>query len=224
MEIDSLDLIARVATAVALGALIGLEREIRGQVAGLRTHALVATGAALFTMAGAYGFQDIARGDQVDPARVAAQVATGIGFIGAGAILKIGLTVRGLTTAATLWMAAALGVAAGSGAYLLAAVGAGAVLAVVVGLNLVKIPLANRATLTVAYEIGHGTLGRILAELENAHAEPGRLHLSDDFTEAGGRRTASIRVRIVDESHFEGVAAVLRELPEVTSVRWERPS
>jgi len=224
VEIETLDLIGRVATAVSLGALIGLEREIRGQAAGLRTHALVATGAALFTLAGAYGFEDIARSDNVDPARVAAQVATGIGFIGAGAILKIGLNVRGLTTAATLWMAAALGVAAGAGSYLLAAVGAAAVLIVVVGLSLVRLPLLKPGVLTVEYAMGHGTLAHILSELEDAGADPGRLHLTDDASVPGGRRTASIRVRIGDERHFEGIAAVLRERPEVHSVQWERQS
>ncbi len=224
MQIDSLDLVGRVAIAVALGALIGLEREIRGQSAGLRTHALVATGAALFTLAGAYGFEDIARSDNVDPARVAAQVAAGIGFIGAGAILKIGLNVRGLTTAATLWMSAALGVAAGAGAYVLATVGAAAVLIIVVGLDAVKLPLAKGAVLTVEYELGHGTLGRILGELEQSGADPGRLRLSDDSTVPGGRRTATIRVRIDDDDHFEGVASVLRELPEVHAVHWDRLS
>src|SRR3954453_12189819 len=97
--------------------LVGLEREVRGHVAGSRTHALVAVGAALFTIAGAYGFTDVPHGPNVDPARIAAQVASGIGFLGAGAILRQGLGVRGLTTATTLWLAAALGVASGAGAY-----------------------------------------------------------------------------------------------------------
>ena len=222
MEIDTLDLIGRVATALVVGAAIGLEREIRDHNAGLRTHALVAIGAALFTLAGAYGFTDIPHGPNVDPARVAAQVAAGIGFIGAGAILKIGLNVRGLTTAATLWMAAALGVAAGAGAYLLAAVGAAAVLIVVVGLDLVKIPLLNGAVITVEYQPGHGTLGRIMAELENAGADPGRLSLADDASVPGGRRTVGIRVRLQDEHQFDRIAEPLRELPEVFVVRWER--
>ena len=79
MDIEALDLIGRVATALGAGAALGLEREIRERNAELRTHALVAVGAALFTLAGAYGFQDIARSENVDPARVAAQVAAGIG-------------------------------------------------------------------------------------------------------------------------------------------------
>src|SRR5947209_16104021 len=90
---------------------------MRAHAAGVRTHALVAVGAALFTVAGAYGFADVPHGSNVDPARIAAQVASGVGFLGAGAILRQGIGVRGLTTAATLWLAAALGLASGAGAY-----------------------------------------------------------------------------------------------------------
>jgi uncharacterized membrane protein YhiD involved in acid resistance len=111
------DLVLRLLVAGVLGTVVGLERESRGRDPGSRTHALVALGAALFTVAGAYGFSDVPRGANVDPARLAAQVATGIGFIGAGAIIRSGFSVRGLTTAATLWVSAALGVAAGAGAY-----------------------------------------------------------------------------------------------------------
>src|SRR4051794_41412739 len=110
-----LDLLARVAVASALGAALGLEREHRGQVAGMRTHGLVACGAAIFTLAGAYGFADINRGPNVDPMRVAAQVASGIGFIGGGAILREGAAIRGLTTAASPWAAGPPGVPARGG-------------------------------------------------------------------------------------------------------------
>ncbi len=96
----------QIAVAAALGASLGLERELSAQPAGLRTHMLVCTGAALFTLAGA-GY------DGGDPTRIAAQVVTGIGFLGGGAILREGATVRGLTTAASLWVTAAIGLAVG---------------------------------------------------------------------------------------------------------------
>ncbi len=220
-SIDTWDLFARVAIAVALGALIGLEREIRGQPAGLRTHALVATGAAIFTLTGAYGFDEIARSENVDPTRVAAQVATGIGFIGAGAILKIGLNVRGLTTAATLWMAAALGVAAGAGFYRLALAGAVAVLVVVVGLGFVK-TLGRGAVLEVDYAVGRGGLSRILTILDDSGADPGHVKVSEDAADPEALRTVAIRTQIRDAAHFETVSAHLREIPEVAAVRWER--
>lgn len=117
-ELEILDLILRVGGAAVLGGLIGLEREFSEQVAGFRTHMIVSLGAALFTLTGAYGLADFSGSGfdvRFDPTRVAAQVVTGIGFLGAGAILRQGINVRGLTTAAALWVTAAIGVAAGLG-------------------------------------------------------------------------------------------------------------
>jgi putative Mg2+ transporter-C (MgtC) family protein len=113
----------RIVVAAALGAAVGLEREWREQEAGLRTHMLVAMGAALFTIVSAFGFHDILGSSgpnvlvRLDPSRIAAQVVSGIGFLGAGAIIRNGLTVRGLTTAASLWLVAAIGMAAGAAFY-----------------------------------------------------------------------------------------------------------
>src|SRR4051812_18877177 len=101
----------RLSVAAALGGAVGLERELRERQAGLRTHLVVCVGAALFTLVSAYAFTGI----RVDPTRIAAQVVTGIGFLGAGAIIRQGLSIRGLTTAATLWLVAAIGMAAGAG-------------------------------------------------------------------------------------------------------------
>jgi putative Mg2+ transporter-C (MgtC) family protein len=118
-SLSAAELIIRVLLAAGLGAAIGLEREISDQPAGLRTHILVSLGAALFTLAGAYGLMDFDTGNAVrvryDPTRVAAQVVTGIGFLGAGAIIQRGLNIRGLTTAASLWVTAAVGTAVGLG-------------------------------------------------------------------------------------------------------------
>jgi putative Mg2+ transporter-C (MgtC) family protein len=115
------DNLFRLTLAAVLGGAIGFEREYREREAGLRTHLLVCVGSALFTIISAYGFHDfLTSGDQVvrtDPTRIAAQVVTGIGFLGAGAIIRQGLSIRGLTTAATLWVAAAIGMAAGAGYY-----------------------------------------------------------------------------------------------------------
>jgi putative Mg2+ transporter-C (MgtC) family protein len=106
----------RLLLAAALGAAIGLEREIHDHPAGMRTHLLVALGSAAFTVLSITAFP----APGADPARVAAQIVTGIGFLGAGAILKEGLSIHGLTTAASLWVAAALGMAAGAGAWVTA--------------------------------------------------------------------------------------------------------
>jgi putative Mg2+ transporter-C (MgtC) family protein len=115
-----LELIARLSLALVLGAAIGFEREMDRQPAGFRTHALVALGSALFTVISAYGFS----GPIVDPTRIAAQIVSGIGFLGAGTILHHRGSIRGLTTAASLWSAAAVGMAAGAGLLVMAVVGA----------------------------------------------------------------------------------------------------
>ena len=114
----------RIISAVMLGFAIGLEREVTNKYAGLRTNILVCLGACIFTIISIYGFPEVAvTGDEMgtrDTARVAAQVVTGIGFIGGGTVLRHGATVMGLTTAATLWVSAAIGMACGAGMYALA--------------------------------------------------------------------------------------------------------
>jgi hypothetical protein len=119
-----LELLVRLLLAAALGGLIGLERELARHAAGLRTHILVTLGAAAFTVAGTYGVQGL--GTNQDPGRVAAQIVTGIGFLGAGTIWRYSESdgrgsIRGLTTAATIWVAAAIGMLCGFGLYFLAA-------------------------------------------------------------------------------------------------------
>lgn len=124
VQIPSLDweeALLRIALAAVFGAAIGIEREIREREAGLRTHMLVSVGSCLFTITSAYGFHEfLVTGGAViraDPTRIAAQIVTGIGFLGAGSIIRQGLAIRGLTTAATLWVVAAIGLAAGAGYY-----------------------------------------------------------------------------------------------------------
>ena len=117
----------RLAAGLVLGAAVGWERELHRMPAGFRTHALVGLGSAIFTVVSALAFV----GPQTDPTRIAAQIVTGIGFLGGGAILHYRGNVRGLTTAATLWAVAAIGMAAGAGLYVIAV---GATVLVVVAL------------------------------------------------------------------------------------------
>jgi len=112
-----LEMILRMLLAAALGAGIGYQRERAGKVAGLRTHILIALGAALFTVVSVFGFSGA-----VDPSRVAAGVVAGVGFIGAGVIFRGEEGVAGLTTAASIWIVAAIGLAAGAGLYLISAI------------------------------------------------------------------------------------------------------
>jgi len=129
MQIELPEALLRLSLALALGAAIGAERQWRQRMAGLRTNALVALGAAAFTVFGL-----VTPGD-ASPTRVAAQVVSGIGFLGAGVILREGLNIRGLNTAATLWCSAAIGVICGAGALLLAAALAALILAANLGLR-----------------------------------------------------------------------------------------
>ncbi len=135
MDIE-LSFLTRILCAALLGGLIGLEREYRAKEAGFRTHFLVALGSALFMIVSAYGFADVAMTDAYrwDVSRIAAQVVSGIGFIGAGTIIfhKSENVVRGLTTAAGVWVTAAIGLACGGGMYILAI---GSTLMVLLGLE-----------------------------------------------------------------------------------------
>lgn len=112
-DISYAEIIIRLVLSTILGGVIGFEREIGNRPAGLRTHIVVSIGAALIMLVSKYGF-----GDGTDSARLAAQVVSGIGFLGAGTILRTGNTIQGLTTAASLWVCAGLGLAIGNGFYL----------------------------------------------------------------------------------------------------------
>jgi putative Mg2+ transporter-C (MgtC) family protein len=117
---EQIDFAVRLAVAAGFGAVIGIEREMREQAAGLRTHILVAVGACLFTLVSAFGFEGLSGAHnlaQPEPSRIASNIVTGVGFLGAGAILREGLTVHGLTTAASLWVVAAVGMAVALGMY-----------------------------------------------------------------------------------------------------------
>lgn len=138
---SNVDLTVRIVMAMLLGGFIGLERELADKNAGLRTHISVALGCCLFAMVSAYSFEffgDMPRNDSsynVDVTRIASQVAAGIGFLGGGAILKHGASVRGLTTAGSLWVTAAVGLAAGFGQFFVASVTTAALLVALVGLR-----------------------------------------------------------------------------------------
>jgi putative Mg2+ transporter-C (MgtC) family protein len=130
---SDLELLGRLLLAGVLGGAVGAERELADQPAGLRTHMLLTIGACLFTLISAYGF-----GGPADPSRLAAQIVTGIGFLGGGAIVRHGLTVRGVTTAASIWATTSIGVAVGAGRYLLAVGGTVLVVGTLVGLRALR--------------------------------------------------------------------------------------
>lgn len=230
---STVDMLLRLAAALSLGALIGVERQWRARIAGLRTNALVATGAALFVVLSAYSFGDV-RGVPTDPTRVAAQIVSGIGFLGAGVILRDGLTVRGLNTAATLWCAAAVGSLAGAGMYPVAALGTATVLVANVALR----PLARRLDrnpaggdeLEVVYYLqascAHEAEARVRSLLVQAVTDP-TLHLRalrSHPTDAGHHVTVTADLsaeRRLDRRLEQAVIELGME-PHVIAVSWAR--
>jgi putative Mg2+ transporter-C (MgtC) family protein len=141
LPLSDLELTQRLLLAAGVGAILGIERELRLKSAGLRTHILIALGSAIFTMMS----YELATGVQgADPGRIAAQIVTGIGFLGAGAIMRTDSGIHGLTTAATVWVNAALGVAVGAGRYHLAFIGAGVTLVALLVLHPVEVSLDRR--------------------------------------------------------------------------------
>jgi putative Mg2+ transporter-C (MgtC) family protein len=211
------EVLLRLAVAAALGAAIGLEREWRERQAGLRTHLLVSVGSALFTLVSAYGFSNF--GARVDPTRIAAQIVTGIGFLGAGAIIRQGLSVRGLTTAATLWLVAAIGMAVGAGYWqgaLIATAGA------LITLGPLR-PIAYRVL--VKFRPG---LDRLLVEIPaggspapliDAIERQGGRVVSLDIAQEGDRRSVAVDVELQPGS-APAVVAGVAEIDGVLEVRW----
>ena len=188
----SSDLIIRLAVATILGGLLGLEREIHGRPAGLRTHLLVSLGAAAFMIMSPL-FERITPNFTGDPGRIAAQIVSGIGFLGAGAIVKEGVTIRGLTTAACLWVAAAIGMASGAALY------AEAISVWVLAIfALVLLPYVELVVKTNSYRILEITLpievdvGLILDAVKEKHARVIRCDLDRDYTNGLIRATLLI--------------------------------
>jgi putative Mg2+ transporter-C (MgtC) family protein len=224
-EISWADVALRLVAAAALTGAVGLERELRERAAGLRTHMLVGVGSALFTLVSAYGFNAFLHSGanvvRADPSRIAAQIVTGIGFLGAGAIIRQGFSIRGLTTAAGLWVAAAIGMAVGAGYWAAALIGTGVVL---VGLGPLRMAegwvLARRRREAGSLEIDlrpEQPLAPVLSVLEGKRARVRRIQLEEE--EAG--RELRIEVRMPAGVSGRDLVEELTRLDEVTAVRWD---
>jgi putative Mg2+ transporter-C (MgtC) family protein len=217
--------------ALLLSACIGVEREIRQKNAGLRTHTLVGLGAALFMLVSKYGFSDVVVKGLIvaDPSRVAAQIVSGVGFLGAGLIFVRRDAVRGLTTAAAVWVTAAVGAAAGAGLGLLAAEVTAGFLVVTTALpalarRLPRSP-ANASALLVRYPDGRGVLRQLLQTATSQGFTIGALSarsLAD--TAAPGPVTRDGRPMVEVSLHVSGqypvseLAAAFSEIDDVDAV------
>jgi putative Mg2+ transporter-C (MgtC) family protein len=208
----------RLLLAAVLGGAIGLEREMHDHPAGTRTHLLVSVGSAGFTALSIYGFvglgPDAAQG-AVDPSRVAAQIVTGIGFLGAGAIIKYGTSVRGLTTAASLWVTAAVGMAAGTGQWILAIVATA-----IVVFSLGPLPLMVRRFVRRREHVVHarlevtrlGAIGEISRMLADRRIP--LQGISSDRIEKG-RYEVDVAIRLPPGGRADEILRTINELPDV---------
>jgi putative Mg2+ transporter-C (MgtC) family protein len=216
--------------ALLLSGAVGLEREVRHKDAGLRTHILVGVGAALFMLISKYGFTDVLEKGLIvlDPSRMAAQVVSGIGFLGAGLIFVRRDSVRGLTTAASIWVTAAVGSAAGAGLLILAAEATGIYIVVTLVLPVARrhLPLAAAgiSTLRVRYPDGRGILRRVLNEatqrgfvIDDLAAEPAGTG-SGAGEDGAGPAMVAVTMHVHGKRPVSELASALTELGLVDAV------
>jgi putative Mg2+ transporter-C (MgtC) family protein len=217
--------------ALLLSAVIGLEREIRQKNAGLRTHTLVGVGAALFMLISKYGFTDVLETGRVilDPSRVAAQIVTGVGFLGARIIFVRRDSVRGLTTAAAIWLTAAVGAASGAGLWVLAVLTTGIyfVVALVFPAATRRLPRSSTAisALRVRYPDGRGILRQVLQAttalgfaIDDVSTETVAARSPAGRSSPAGPATVEVALHVHGRQSVNELAAALSELDDVDVV------
>ncbi|UJP08979.1 MgtC/SapB family protein [Microbacterium sp. KUDC0406] len=215
-----LQVLPEIAVALVLSMAIGLERQLRSKNAGVRTHSLVGVGSCLFMLVSKYGFVDVLGVDavSVDPTRVAAQIVSGVGFLGAGLIVFRSDAVRGLTTAASIWLVAAVGMAAGGRLFIIAAVVVGChYLIIAVGPRLNRLRRRSEAVLYVEYPDGLGVL-RAVIKVVTDH----RFQVSQLSTDKDPRGSGEVRVMLNAEGRGDAGALVdaVGAIDGVRSVGW----
>jgi putative Mg2+ transporter-C (MgtC) family protein len=215
--------VGELALAFVLSSLIGLEREWRQKSAGLRTHALVGFGAALLVLVSKYGFSDVLGSRVVlDPSRVAAQIVTGVGFIGGGLIFVRQDAVRGLTTAAIVWTTAAIGMACGAGLVILAVIATiGHFIVVFVYPYIARsLPRSRYVSfgLRVIYEDGRGILREVLGACTEAGFSILRVDTHRLEREIRGAPTIAVNLELQGQPRVDPLAGTINDLPGVLEV------
>jgi putative Mg2+ transporter-C (MgtC) family protein len=218
------NLILRLLIAAVLGSVIGMEREKKAWAPGLRTHMLVSVGACLFMIVSAFGFSDILGTKNVilDPSRIAAQVVSGIGFLGAGSILLRGEVVRGLTTAASLWSVAAIGLAVGGGLYVEAVAATLVIVIILAGIKPLEERFQQRhVNHELIVEAAPGALS--MGALETALGYRGRrvVRYVARPSDTDGQENVSITFNRLSPAEVAEIEIMLRRIPGVVTV--ERP-
>lgn len=222
MPTGTLDILVRLSAAAVFGGVIGFERDVHGRSAGLRTHLLVCVGSALFMLVSLStpGFLE-GTSIRVDPGRIAAQIVTGIGFLGAGVVIKQGASVRGLTTAACLWVTAALGMAAGGGMYWVGAFVTALTVITLVGLNVFERAFRHDTYrhLTIATELG-ADVTRMLDAVRSTGVTVLACDVDRDYRAES--LTARIDIRIFHRGTTDPVAQEILEAVQGTGIPLNR--
>lgn len=224
---DELDIIWRLGLALVLSSAIGVEREMRQKSAGLNTYTLVGVGAAVFMLVSIYGFSDVLGQPHatLDPSRVAAQIVSGIGFIGGGIIFVRRDTVRGLTTAAGVWVTAAVGMACGGDLPLIALATTFIYFLVAYGYPMLvgSLPTSRYAPseLRLVYRDGEGTLRQALAECARRGFSISDLSIKDQSDRGNGHgpRSVTVELEVRGQGSLAELATELHELEGIVDVR-----
>jgi putative Mg2+ transporter-C (MgtC) family protein len=222
--ISEADVVLRLLVAALLGSLIGFERERLLWSAGIRTHMLVSVGACLFMIVSAYGFQHATQLPHVvlDPSRIAAQVVSGIGFLGAGSILLRGNSIRGMTTAASIWSVAALGLAAGGGLFFAAGVSTAIILLILAGLKPLEEAYRARVQSCIFYMRSEPAAVSFDDLKKTLRVRGGQVKRIKVSPAAEGLEDTMIHLVRVSQADIRAGAARLKEVPGVHSVKVTR--
>jgi putative Mg2+ transporter-C (MgtC) family protein len=213
---NEIEIVLRIVLAIIFGGLIGLERESVNKSAGFRTHILVCVGSALIMLVSIDVYQQFQGKANIDPGRIAAQVVSGIGFLGAGTIMREGISVRGLTTAATLWAVAAVGLAVGVGYYFGAVISTGVIFLTLVYLGKVERNVAgNEPTITIkiSTENHPGQLNKISEQLAQFHVKIKHIELKEVQKE--GIISAELKIQI---PNLMGLPDIMQNLVNINGV------
>ena len=218
--VSNWDVLLRLLMAAVLGSAVGFERERLLWAAGIRTHMLVGVGSCLFMLVSAFGFADIKTEEHVvlDPSRIAAQVVSGIGFLGAGSILLRGQVIRGLTTAASIWSVAAIGLAVGGGLYFAAAASTAVILLILAGVKPLEEAYRDRnqsCRFRVTADRGALAAERLPARLGIRKGQLRRFVVTESEK---GRDVVSIGLGRLSRGEIGRMTERLRGMPGVTDV------
>jgi putative Mg2+ transporter-C (MgtC) family protein len=216
----------RLVAAAILGSLVGLERQRYDKAAGLRTHMLVGVGSALVMIVSAYGFDQVLQPSRIvlDPSRVAAQVVSGIGFLGAGTILRRRETVHGLTTAASVWAVAAVGLAVGGGLYVAATATTMLILVILATIKTLEerfLGRGQRRVVSLLVDWGRFALGDIDAAACRAGVDV--LNICIRPGDSPGERNLSVMLGPAPQTKLFALLQALQALEGVREISWEPP-